>query len=77
MGSTKINDKKKSLRPETNNPEFYLCYEFKCVLPGNLLNINVLLGSAFLRIEIWDDDNFGEDMIGYTEIDVEDRYFSP
>ena len=67
MGQHKINDKKQSLRCGTNNPEFYQCYEFKCTLPG----------SAFLRIEVWDDDTFDEDMIGYTEIDVEDRYFSP
>ena len=67
MGKNVTKDKKRSLRPGTNNPEFYLCYEFKCTLPG----------SAFLRIEVWDDDLFDEDMIGFTEIDVEDRYFSP
>ena len=34
-------------------------------------------GSSFLRIEVWDDISFGEDeMIGYTEVDLEDRYFS-
>jgi len=77
MGSTVIDDKKRSLREGTNNPEFYLSYEFKVVLPGKIIINSNNKGSAFLRIEIWDDDPFDEDMIGYTEIDVEDRYFSP
>ena len=67
MGSETINDKKNSLNKETNDPEFYQCYEFKCTLPG----------SAVVRIEVWDDDLFQEDIIGFTEIDVENRYFSP
>lgn len=66
-----IDDKPLSLRKDTYQPEFYRCFEHLCSIPG----------SAFLRIEVWNaTENLGigetDEMIGYTEIDMEDRYFT-
>lgn len=47
MGSTVIDDKKRSLREGTNNPEFYLSYEFKVVLPGKIIIIVIIKGLRF------------------------------
>jgi hypothetical protein len=67
LGKTEIKEKEKTLQKANNNPYFFQCYELPCTLPGN----------AFLRVEVWDDDGYGEDeMIGYTEADLEDRYLS-
>lgn len=69
MGKRVIDDKDSSLRKDTYLPEYYRCYESHCYIPG----------SAFLRIEVWNSsDGLGDDddMIGFTEIDLEDRYFT-
>ena len=69
MGAKKFNLKDETLNKETFQPEFYKCFECPCKIPG----------SAFLRIEVWDGrDGLGDEdeMIGFTEIDLEDRHFT-
>lgn len=53
-------------RPKTQAPEFYESFEFPVTLPGD----------AVLTIESWDWDGIGDDLIGSTEIDIEDRYYT-
>ncbi len=49
------------------NPKFYKSYDFEGVFPG----------CSPLEILLYDyDDVFGDDLIGSTTIDLEDRYFS-
>jgi hypothetical protein len=49
------------------NPDFYKMYDFEGTFPG----------SSPLKIEVWDYDMiFGDEIIGTTYIDLEDRYFS-
>lgn len=69
IGVSKFNYRHETLNQETYQPEFYKCYEYPVKIPGN----------AFLRIEVWDGrDGIGDEdeMIGYTEIDLEDRHFT-
>ena len=50
------------------NPDFYKSYDFEAVFPG----------CPLLVIQAFDyDDLFGDDLIGETKIDLEDRFFSP
>ena len=62
--SEKRNDR---VTPPTNNPEFYYGVEMPCKIPG----------SSVLRIEMFTKDTFGDEMVGYTEIDLEDRFLTP
>ena len=49
------------------NPTFYKHYEFEGTFPG----------TSPIRIEVFDyDEIFGDDLIGTTILDLEDRYFS-
>jgi Ca2+-dependent lipid-binding protein len=65
LGDKVITDKT-SLRPKTCNPNFFTSYDISVSLPG----------ASTLTIEAWDDDGFDfPDLIGYTKIDIEDRYF--
>ena len=61
----KINDEANALK-DTLNPQFYKCFELPTLVPGNPL----------LKIEVWDKDSDGAQLIGSTEIDVENRLFS-
>ena len=61
----KINDEANALK-DTLNPQFYKCFELPTLIPGNPL----------LKIEVWDKDSDGAQLIGSTEIDVENRLFS-
>ena len=45
---------------------FYYALEVACEIPG----------SSFVRIEVHQKNSFDSEMIGFTEIDLEDRYFS-
>ena len=50
------------------NPKFYKMYEFDAEFPG----------APPLVIKAMDyDDLFGDDLIGKTSIDLDDRFFSP
>ena len=65
-GNTVYNEQKNYQQDEPN-PEFYKVYQFEGVFPG----------SAPLVIKLMDyDDLFGDELIGETSIDLEDRYFS-
>jgi hypothetical protein len=49
------------------NPDFYKLYEFEGHFPG----------SSVLKIEVWDYDMiFGDELIGTSIMDLEDRYFT-
>eukprot|EP00475_Leptophrys_vorax_P037444 TRINITY_DN645_c0_g2_i3.p1 TRINITY_DN645_c0_g2~~TRINITY_DN645_c0_g2_i3.p1 ORF type:complete len:555 (+),score=164.61 TRINITY_DN645_c0_g2_i3:318-1982(+) len=50
----------------TCEPEFYESFEFASQIPG----------PSELKLEVWDYDGIGDDLIGSTSIDVEDRWFS-
>lgn len=52
--------------PNTLDPDFYECFTFHIELPG----------PSQLIIEVWDWDGIGDDLIGITAIDIEDRWFS-
>ena len=49
------------------NPKFNTVYDFKTFLPG----------ISELQIEVYDYDEVGDDLLGITKIDLENRYFSP
>ena len=60
-------NEKENYQQDQPNPEFYKCYQFEGTFPG----------TAPLVIKLMDfDDIFGDDLIGETVIDLEDRYFS-
>jgi len=50
---------------ESLNPDIYEQCEFPLPIPG----------ASQLKIEVWDYDGIGDDLIGFTTIDVEDRWF--
>ena len=55
-------------KSKTVNPEFYKMFELKAMLPG----------PSVLSVEAWDYDAIsGDDFIGGTKIDLEDRWFEP
>ena len=68
----KLNDdvinERKNYFPNTHNPDIYKMFEFQAQFPG----------CSHLRIQMWDYDTvFGDDFIGETIVDLEDRFFSP
>jgi hypothetical protein len=66
LGKTIYNEKK-FYQPDTPNPKFNKCYEFPASLPG----------ASKLTIQLFDYDRFdADDLIGSTEIDIEDRWYS-
>jgi hypothetical protein len=63
-----IDDKQKSLRKNTLNPDFYTSYEFEAMLPGD----------SEIQISVFDYDAIGSnEMIGSTLIDIENRWLNP
>lgn len=65
-GPQKINDQKNVIE-NTNNPGFYKHFDIAANIPG----------ASTLTIQVWDDDGIvGDDLIGETKIDLEERYFS-
>jgi len=66
-GKKKFNERDNYMLDEPN-PKFYKCYEFDAEFPG----------ASPVIIKAYDfDDLFGDDLIGKTVIDLDDRYFSP
>jgi len=50
------------------NPDFYKTFEFDATFPG----------CPMLSVKVMDyDDLFGDDLVGETKVDLEDRFFSP
>jgi len=65
LGKNKISTRKRYI-PNTLQPQFHEPFEFHTTLPG----------PSHITIEIWDWDGIGDDLVGKTEIDIEDRWFS-
>eukprot|EP01051_Picozoa_sp_SAG22_P002061 SAG22_NODE_87_length_21437_cov_14.162480_18_plen_549_part_00 len=66
LGDMKVNDRKNRIM-ETVNPYFGRCFELQTTLPG----------PALLQVDFFDYDALtGDDLIGSTTIDLEDRWFS-
>jgi hypothetical protein len=62
----KIFKERSNYQLDEPNPKFYAKYDFEGVFPG----------CSPMQIDVWDyDDIFGDDLIGKTSIDLEDRYF--
>ena len=60
-------DNRKEYQEDTAEPLFYKCYQFNVSFPG----------SPVLSIEAWDYDMFfGDDMIGVTKLDFDDRFYN-
>jgi len=51
---------------DTLNPFFYRCYELPTLIPGN----------PTLKIDVWDKNSQGAQLIGSTSIDIESRLLS-
>lgn len=67
LGSKKVSDRKNYIMDEPN-PKFCKHWDFTTMFPG----------CPMLFIDAMDyDDLFGDDLIGGTTVDLEDRYFLP
>ena len=63
----KIYNERDNYQLDEPNPKFYRSFDFSGIFPG----------SSPLRIDVYDyDDLFGDDLIGTSMLDLEDRYFS-
>jgi hypothetical protein len=63
-----IDDKQRSLRKGTLNPDFYTSYEFEAMIPGD----------SEIQISVFDYDAIGSnEIIGSTVIDIENRWLNP
>jgi len=65
LGSRKFSTRNHHIK-NTLEPEFYEVFEIPCTIPGE----------SMLQISVWDWDGFNDDLVGSTEIDIEDRWFS-
>lgn len=62
-----VHDDRDNYQTDEPSPDIYKMYEFKALFPG----------CPLLKVQFWDYDVlFGDDFIGETIIDLEDRYFS-
>lgn len=67
LGKKKYNERD-NYQLDEPNPKFYKMYEFDAEFPG----------APPLVIKAYDyDDLFGDDLIGKTTIDLDDRFFCP
>lgn len=64
----KVFSGRKEYQLDEPNPYFFKCYEFNAKSPGSP-NVEILAYDY--------DDLFGDDLIGKTSIDIDDRWFSP
>lgn len=63
----KVFDERDNYQLDEPNPKFYKMYEFEAYFPG----------SSPLTIEVWDYDMvFGDELVGKSVLDLEDRYFT-
>lgn len=63
-----IFDDRENFEYDLTDIDLYKSCDFEQVFPG----------CPVMKIQMWDYDMlFGDDLIGETEIDLEDRYFSP
>ena len=65
LGDTKFSTRSRYIK-NTLEPKFHESFEFMSRLPG----------ASKLKIEVWDWDGIGDDLVGSTTIDIEDRWFS-
>jgi len=66
-GAPNIIDKAHVIK-QTIDPEFYQRYDVNLTVPSE---------NPILAISVWDEDKYtGDDLIGTTEIDIENRWFS-
>jgi len=65
LGKTKISTRDRHFRRVLDAP-FYEAFEIPVSLPGD----------STLKLQVWDWDGIGDDLIGTTYIDIEDRWFS-
>lgn len=66
-GETVFNERKNYFL-DNSNPRFNKLFKFKATFPG----------APSIKIEVVDyDDLFGDDLIGTTWIDLDDRFFNP
>eukprot|EP00808_Paulinella_micropora_P000340 g32402.t1 len=65
LGDTKISTRKR-YKKHTLEPQFFEGFEIPCTIPGD----------ASITVECWDWDGIGDDLIGTTVIDIENRWFS-
>ncbi|MES1915775.1 MAG: hypothetical protein MHM6MM_007676, partial [Cercozoa sp. M6MM] len=65
LGKTTISTRSR-YKKNTCDPEFFECFELPASLPGH----------AKLHLDVWDWDGIGDDYVGGTVIDVEDRWFA-
>jgi len=67
LGNKVYNDRS-NYQEDEPCPDFHKVYDFEAVFPG----------CPMLNVQVYDfDDLFGDDLIGETKIDLEDRFFSP
>lgn len=60
-------DDRDNYQEDEASPDIYKMYEFQAIFPG----------CPLLKVQFWDYDLlFGDDFIGETTVDMEDRYFS-
>lgn len=63
----KVYNERKNYQINEASPNFHKYYDFEGIIPG----------VATLSIDVMDyDDIFGDDLIGATVIDLEDRFFN-
>jgi Ca2+-dependent lipid-binding protein len=64
---TRVYNERENYQNNEPNPEFYKQYDFEAIFPG----------TGPLSVKVMDYDLiFGDDMIGETKIDLEDRFFN-
>ena len=65
LGGKTIHNDRRSYLAKTLHCDWYKCIPLTVTVPGD----------GKVRIEVWDHDRFsGDDLIGRTSIDLEDRY---
>ena len=64
---SQVNSERENYQVDNADPTFYKSYDFNISFPG----------APLLIVEAYDyDDFFGDDLIGITKLDLDDRYFN-